>query len=196
MMPYVDIQDSIVGFTPNFHEGASIVVEDFHRIASTDIYEFSDQGMTSGFPATHRLRMRSDNMLDWTVAWQDTSIHHKFIRSPYAFEQWLNRQVVVGEYRDSTGNKFTFSDSGFAYWPSRSFNYAVQTDFVLGLQHRDNIIDFGRYDSIGSLYLGYAFTWNGDTLILFDQIPFDPNIDNGIDDRFGGKPCITLLKVR
>lgn len=48
-----------------------------------------------------------------------------------ALDKYIAEQTVVGKYKDSRGEQYSFSDSGVASFPSRSFSYEVMTDYTM-----------------------------------------------------------------
>jgi len=42
----------------------------------------------------------------------------------------INAKSIAGEYKDSSGKKYIFTEAGKAIFPDRSFNYSVATDFA------------------------------------------------------------------
>jgi hypothetical protein len=51
-----------------------------------------------------------------------------FVRLPDALEQFVNRLVIAGKYRDESGRTYEFTEAGEAILPDRKFIYDIALD--------------------------------------------------------------------
>ncbi len=78
--------------------------------------------------------------------------------------QRLNRAVIAGKYRDEKGESWSFSESGEAYWPDRTFPYEISiNDPAAGCEYLE-AEDLKAAD--GKLRYGYA--WRTGRLLLYN----------------------------
>src|SRR5262245_21260898 len=48
-----------------------------------------------------------------------------FLRLPGTLAHYMNRLILAGDYEDSSGSKYSFSESAEAQWPDRRFGYEI-----------------------------------------------------------------------
>ena len=53
-----------------------------------------------------------------------------FVRVEPNIDEYVNRLVLEGTYKDGRGKTFIFGESGKAIWPEKSFNYRVRFDYI------------------------------------------------------------------
>jgi len=83
-----------------------------------------------------------------------------FIRARPDIESFINQIVLAGDYTDDAGRRFSFSTSGEARWPDRSFRYRINLD-PEGLEcDVFSIPDQPEWQ-------GYGFAWRLNKLLIY-----------------------------
>lgn len=86
-----------------------------------------------------------------------------FIRIGMTEVEFVNRVVLVGEYRDGKDQLYEFSTNGIAKWPGDVFRYEVEVNGP-ALSECDFL---KKYDDEGKLLDRMGFRWQGNDLLLY-----------------------------
>ena len=119
-------------FVHNFHEGMHLKVASIEPTGTSGTYavHIDSQGhneyvVTIGIdePVTE---------LVWdqrSGAGENFHVRCNMVRVPDSTPaQYINRTLLVGEYRDDAGQRYSFSDTMVAEWPDGKFNYEIGLD--------------------------------------------------------------------
>jgi hypothetical protein len=86
-----------------------------------------------------------------------------FVRLPGTLDQYVNRIILAGKYRDRSGEEYSFDESGEARWPGKTFKYDIslnpQEAGCEYFQHDDS-------DGVGGRKR-YGYRWNKEELELY-----------------------------
>ena len=87
-----------------------------------------------------------------------------FVRLPTTLEQYVNRLVIAGRYRDVSGEEYSFDEAGEARWPGKTFHYEVSLNPIeAGCEY----IEHDDPNGVGGRKR-YGYRWNEEELDLFD----------------------------
>jgi len=117
------------------------------------------------------------------------------------FARWENEQVLAGEYTAQGGRKYSFSGSGEARWPDRTFSYSMEA----GLRfYRAPNCDFIQVKSKKYKREYIGFRWENGRLLIFHPEPITvedghpPLVPPGGEAPFkcSSKPFLVLTPVK
>jgi hypothetical protein len=78
-------------------------------------------------------------------------------------EDFVNKVVLSGKYRDQTGEIYVFEDNRIARWLNESFKYRVGLDFVFGNHNDIWLVD----DKDKNLGIYYTYEWKDNRLFVY-----------------------------
>jgi hypothetical protein len=114
--------------------------------------------------------------------------HFYLLKRP--FQNECDNLVIGGTYIDHKGLQYTFSDTGYAKWPTKIFKYEVCLDY-LGIK-KDCIINYSEKTIDG--YVTYGFSIKGDTLSLYKEKESNEMSVVGSVTDFEKNPFLILRK--
>ncbi len=167
------------GIQWGIHDGNGFGVRRLEPTQTSD--EFRLVGRDNS-PMDHRFlidRQGSTGTLTWIWGGNgDSATVQVFDRIHVSIEQYCNALLLAGKYHDSSGRQYTFSVDGRAVWPDRKFKYEVGLDYAF--QEPDYLINLSEFDSAKMGWVAYAFRWQGDTLLLYHEMPQNPDDPEGM----------------
>jgi len=119
----------------NFHEaGIGFTIVDAKYIKKNDSYELHT--LSPGERSNKRkelnivYRLASDE-----ISWRFTDKDGKrydllFVRVQPDIDRYINKKLLAGEYVDSNGRIFKFTEDGLAKWPDKTFKYKILLDYT------------------------------------------------------------------
>lgn len=81
-------------------------------------------------------------------------------------EDFVNKAVLSGKYRDQAGEIYVFEDNRIARWPNESFKYRVGLDFIFGKYNDIWLID----DKDNNLDIYYTYEWKDSRLFIYKAL--------------------------
>jgi hypothetical protein len=93
-----------------------------------------------------------------------------YLRLSEPLENFVNRAVLAGQYRDPEGQAYEFTDAGEAILPDRSFQYEVSLDPTRA--SCELIISHREREPEGKERIGFA--WKGAALQLYEVVGRTP----------------------
>ena len=78
-------------------------------------------------------------------------------------EDFVNRQVLAGQYRDVSGGKYVFGSSQTAQWPRQSFRYRVGLDYVFSQTDYFSLVD-AKDNHLGVFF---SYEWKDGKLYIY-----------------------------
>jgi hypothetical protein len=115
----------------------------------------------------------------------------RFYKIERSFQHECDRLILGGKYSDSIGQEYTFTDSGYAFWPNKTIKYEVCLDYLSIT--KNCIIDYSDKKPGGFLTV-YGFKANDDILLLYREKESTDTIAAEPAAVFEKRPFITLRK--
>lgn len=101
-------------------------------------------------------------------------------------EDFVNKIVLSGEYRDESGGTFIFEPNRTAKWPDESFKYRIGLDFVFDKYNSIWLVD----ENDDNLNVFYVYEWKDDKLYFYKaSIPGEAVVPED-------KPYVILEKTK
>lgn len=144
-----------------FHEAINLEIYDVKPAREAHSYlVFCDSEIEGGSEKIMLQNPDSFDVLVWIKHQQRGVDTLTFIRARPDIESFINQMVLAGDYTDDAGRRFSFSPSGEARWPDRSFSYQINLDHegvdcdVFSILHEEE-------------WQGYGFAWRQNKLLIY-----------------------------
>jgi hypothetical protein len=127
------------------------------------------------------------NMME--IHYQENGQKFEFIKIGESIDNYLNKVVLAGKYKDSKNNTYIFGVNGEGFWSGKKFRYQIY--YRPAASHIDCFLIKNNNDE----YTGeqYAFEWKGNQLFIYVA----RSIEGSDADFFAKdkKPLLCLKKV-
>lgn len=160
----IDIQNKKLIWT-NFHEGYERNIFEYGRDQNVNYLKVSEPESSSADAELERFTIENGAIIFSTGKIVD-QINERFTRIPSALSNYANKLILSGNYKDSDGKHYEFTESGSAIWPEQKFGY----EFVLDSSEADcpyinsSIKDDNGYPK------RFGYKWESETLNIFDIV--------------------------
>jgi hypothetical protein len=174
-------------FHEDYRDGFTIL--DLSKTNQANVYELKTappQASNTNIKEQHlllRRKMRGDE-ITWIFTTQDNKKHnYQFQRVEPDLQQYINKIVLAGEYKDQSNRPFKFKESGLAEWPDKTFKYEIELDMVIvdAPDIEPTCDEFFYMDVVkGKLrsITTWGFTFQKGTLIIYE-----PEIDKSCGNK-------------
>jgi hypothetical protein len=182
-----------------FHEGAFLRIKGLESTTELNTYRILYDNYQTHGGITDNDHFIIENSLPvkeitWTfVDRYDSKKERKidFVRVEPSLDEFVNRVVIAGTYKDIDGCIFTFKESGEAIWPGKSFKYTIGLDRFWSNGKFDELYIIG--EKIDNIYpMRYAFE-RKDNLLLIYKIK---NVNSDTTVEREEKPLFILAPLR
>jgi hypothetical protein len=138
-VPWLDIRtenkETMLDEYLNFHEGGTggtitaitpSTDKDRYAIKLKEYFE----GSALGLKRTVIIDQKDSQKDSIVYTDKNNKEKYRFAKIGKTPELYANEVVLAGKYKDAKGNEYTFSKDEKAVWPTETFNYRIQLDFV------------------------------------------------------------------
>lgn len=145
-----------------FHESIHRAIQELTPMIEKNTYLVKDNERNSGVHGKFIIKNKGTiNKLVWINGNSGKKDAITFMRVKPTIEDYINRAVLVGNYKDINGRNFTFSESGESKWPDKAFKYKINLDYEGVNCDMFTVLD-------GEGVIGYGFVWQAGRLFIFN----------------------------
>ena len=114
-------------FIYKFHETLGVFsIVDLKKTSTKNVYELILAPIENKKTARLLLKKTGRDEIRWTFTSRENKKHDViFVRVEPTIEQFVNKAVLAGDYRDKSNRPFKFTVEGMAIWPDKTFKYEV-----------------------------------------------------------------------
>jgi len=118
----------------NFHEaGIGLTFVDAKYVNKNNSYELLTTSPGNHLNKTERdvVYYPATDEISWKFTDRDGKQYDlSFVRVQPDIDRYINKKLLAGEYVDSNGRIFKFSEDGLATWPDKTFEYKICVDYI------------------------------------------------------------------
>jgi hypothetical protein len=176
----------------NFHEaGIGFTIVGAKYVKHNDSYELrtSPQSEYSSEQENDVVYYPATDEISWKFTDHGKRFELSFVRVQHDIDRYINKKVLAGEYVDSTGRIFNFSENGIATWPDKTIEYKICVDYIPRIDEitcdcfSNTVIENHKVKS----HTTWDFSIDKNRLLVYE--PFQP-------DEYCSKKILYTLKRR